>query len=128
MTSIDVTPLTPLLVLSGTIVLVLLVVSFRRSHGLAAVATVAGLVATAASISAVCCSSAERQITPLLVMDDFTLFILTALLAASIAVTVLAHGYFERRRENPEELYILLLLATLGAGVMAKRSRSRSTE
>ncbi len=119
MTPIALTPLTPLLVLSGVIVLVMLMVSFRRSHGVTATATVVGLVGTMASISATCSSGDSRQVTSLLVMDDFALLVFTAILASSIAVAMLAHSYFERRRENPEEFYILLLLATLGAGVMA---------
>jgi NADH-quinone oxidoreductase subunit N len=118
MPSIDLQPLLPILVLSGTIVALLLGVSFRRHHGFSLFLTLAGLVGAAATIPAVQ-NAVSRQVTPLLLMDDFALFVIATILASSFAVALLAHSYLQRRREYPEEFYILLLLATLGTAVLA---------
>jgi len=118
MPAIDLQPLLPILVLSGTIVALLLAVSIRRHHGFSLILTLAGLAGAAAVIPAAQ-NAVSRQVTPLLLMDDFALFILVTILASSFAVAVLAHSYLQRRREHPEEFYILLLLATLGTAVLA---------
>ncbi len=118
MNAIDLAALTPLLVLSAAIVVQLLAVSFARRHTFALIVTLLGLGGAAATFP--CAGGAAmRQVTPLVRMDDFALFFLGAILACAFGVAILAHSYLEKRRENPEEFYVLLLLATLGAGVMA---------
>jgi NADH-quinone oxidoreductase subunit N len=117
MPPIDLQPLLPILVLSGAIVLLLLAVSVRRHHGVTLLLTLAGLAGSVATIP-MARQSAERQVTPLLLMDDFAMFVLALILATSFAVAILAHSYLQRRRESPEEFYILLLLATLGSVIL----------
>jgi NADH-quinone oxidoreductase subunit N len=58
-------------------------------------------------------------VTPLLVMDGYALFYAGLLLAATFGVTVLAYGYLKRHEGYREEFYVLLLLAALGATVLA---------
>ncbi|HET9888751.1 MAG TPA: NADH-quinone oxidoreductase subunit N [bacterium] len=118
MMPLDLQPLLPILVLSAAIVAVLLAVSIRRNHGFALFLTLAGLAGSAAAIP-LARQAEVRQVTPLLLLDDFAFFIVAMILAASFAVALLAHSYLQRRRENPEEFYILLLLATLGTAVLA---------
>jgi NADH-quinone oxidoreductase subunit N len=118
MMPLDLQPLLPILVLSAAIVVVLLAVSIRRNHGVALFLTLAGLAGSGAVIP-LARQAAVRQVTPLLLLDDFALFIVATILASSFAVALLAHSYLQRRRENPEEFYILLLLATLGTAILA---------
>lgn len=114
----DLVALSPLIALSAAIVVVMLAVSFVRHHGLTLVLTLLGLGAAAATIKT-SAGAVNPQVTPLLKMDGFALFFLGTIIASSFVVAILAHSYFEKRRENPEEFYILLLLATLGAAVLA---------
>jgi NADH-quinone oxidoreductase subunit N len=67
-----------------------------------------------------------RQVTALLVIDRYALFFFGLILAASFAVALLAYGYLEKREGNKEEFYILLLVATLGAMVLAASSHFAS--
>jgi len=117
MTSADVRALLPLIVLTSAPVLVMLVVAFTRNHRLTCGLTVAGLIVAAASMGPAM-GLAPREVTPLFVVDGFGLVYLGLILAAALAVTLLAYGYLEGRKEQPEEFYLLVLLATLGAAVL----------
>ena len=108
----------PLLVLAGATVTLLLVVSFRRSHALAAWLTT---IAFGASLAAVPFSLPElpREVTPLLWLDRYAVF-LGALFAAAGLVTVLfSRRYLEGRRGDLEEYYVLVATATIGAMTMS---------
>ena len=48
-------------------------------------------------------------------IDGYALFYMGLIFAASIAVLLLSYGYLAARRERPEEFYLLVLVATLGA-------------
>jgi NADH-quinone oxidoreductase subunit N len=116
--SIDLLPILPLVVLGGSATVTLALVSYRRRHGLALASTVVGL---AASIAVVphASTAAARQVTPLLRMDGLAMFMFVMLAGAAALVAILAHAYLDKRRENPEEFYVLLQLATLGSAVLA---------
>jgi NADH-quinone oxidoreductase subunit N len=118
MTRTDLIALSPLIVLGASAVTLMLAIAWRRSHRAAAAIAAVGLGATLASL-AWAASVTPRQVTPLLVVDGYALFYTGLLCAASLAVTVLAYGYFARRPGQHEELYLLLLLATLGSVVLA---------
>jgi NADH-quinone oxidoreductase subunit N len=118
MTLTDLVTLSPLIVLSATAIVVMLVIAFYRNHMLSALLTLLGLILSfiALWISA---STAAPQVTPLLILDGYALFYIGLLLAATFVVAVLSYGYLERRAGNHEEFYVLLLLATLGSSVLA---------
>ncbi|MGC2544777.1 MAG: NADH-quinone oxidoreductase subunit N, partial [Silvibacterium sp.] len=84
--------------------------------------TLAGLAASFCSILFV----DPRQTTMLLVMDKYALFFMGLITAASFAVALLAYGYLAKREGNKEEFYVLLLVATLGAMVLAASSHFAS--
>jgi NADH-quinone oxidoreductase subunit N len=117
MITLDLLALLPYLVLAGTVVVVLLAIAFHRDHTLALALSLLGLAAAFGSLWAVP-SASTRRLTTLLVVDDYALFFLGLVLAASIAVALLAHGYLRARVDRPEEFYLLLLLATLGSSVL----------
>src|SRR6185312_12936099 len=111
MTANEVHALLPLMLVAGTAVVVLLMMAIRRSHAAVAFAlTLAGLAASFCLIFFV----PTAQVTPLLDIDRYALFFFGLITAASIAVALLAYGYFDKREGNKEEFYVLLLVATLG--------------
>jgi NADH-quinone oxidoreductase subunit N len=61
---------------------------------------------------------APRQVTPLLSADRYAFFCLGLILAASLAVAGLSVDYLKRWGMNQGAYHVLLLLGTLGAGVL----------
>lgn len=117
MAAADFLALAPLLVLGVASVVVLLAATFTPGPRNAAALALVGLAATLASLP-FALRAAPRRVTPLLVVDGFTLFVVGLLVAATIAVLLLAWGYLAGR-DRPEAFYVLLLLATLGGGILA---------
>src|SRR3990170_1751256 len=125
MTSAEIMSLLPLLVLAGAAVVVMLAAAFFRSHRLSLTLTLVGLVAAFASLP-LAFAYTPRQVTPILLIDGYALFYMGLLFAASFIVALLAYGYLEKGEGNPEELYVLLLLATIGAAVLVASSHFAS--
>ena len=122
MTAADVLALLPLLLIAATSVAVMAAAAVGRNHTVAFGLTLAGLAASFCSIFFV----DPRRVTMLLVMDNYALFFMALIAAASFAVALLAYGYLAKREGNKEEFYILLLVATLGAMVLAASSHFAS--
>ena len=118
MTSADFVALLPVIVLAAAIVVVMLAIAVRRHHGMTALWTLAGLVLSFGAIP-VAALTAPRPVTPLLMLDGYALFYMGLILAAGIVVAALCYCYLESDWQQPEELYLLLLLATLGGLVLA---------
>ena len=117
MNATDTLTLLPLLLLAGTAVAVMLGIAVKRSHALTAGLTLTGLAASFLSIYAVA-PLAPRQVTSLLLIDRYALFYLGLIIASASAVAVLSYQYFAKHDGQREELYLLLVLATLGCGVL----------
>jgi NADH-quinone oxidoreductase subunit N len=117
----DTLALLPLLVIAATAVVVMLGIACRRSHALAMGLTVAGLASAIISIR-VAEPLARRQVTPLLLVDRFALFYIGLIIFSAAMVAVFSYRYFERHDCHREELYVLLLLATLGCAVLVTSS------
>lgn len=118
MSGADFLALTPLLVLAFTPLAAMLSVIIRRSHIAVVIVTIAGL---AASFGALWAAAAviPRQVTPLLIIDSYSLFYTGMIVAATLAVVLLSYGYLELHSGNREELYILIAVAALGSAVLA---------
>ena len=113
----DTLALLPLLLLAGTAVVVMLGIAVRRSHRLTAGLTLTGLAASFLSIFAAA-PLVPRKVTSLLLIDGYALFYLGLIIASAAAVAVLSYQYFAKHDGQREELYLLLVLATLGCGVL----------
>lgn len=106
--------LLPLLLLAGSSIVVMLAIALKRSHVLTAALTLGGLACSFASIF-VAAQSVPQQVTSLLLIDSYALFYIGLVIASAAAVTVLSYQYLSQHPDSKrEELYVLLLLATLG--------------
>lgn len=109
-------------VLGAALLLLMLLVAALRRHRLAAVCTAAGLLVALAAVAGAA-AVAPRQVTPLLTVDGYALYLSALFVAAALVVTVMSPRYLDRHhRDQPEEYYLLLLAATLGAVTLAGAS------
>ncbi len=114
----DAIALLPLVAVAAGAVAVMLAAAVRRSHRSAAGLAAATLLVALTLVRAAAAKT-PRQVTPLLVVDAYALFYMALLFAGALAVVLLAYGYLRARDEVREEFYLFLLLATLGAAVLA---------
>ena len=117
MTTPDLIALSPLIVLACATIVIMLVIAARRNHALTMVLTLLAHAGALASLFVVS-RGVSRQVAALLIMDDYSLFYMALIFAASLVVTLLSYSYLERHREQCEEFYLVLLLATLGSAVL----------
>ena len=110
--------LLPLLLLAGTSVVVMLGIAVKRSHALTAALTLAGLACAFASIF-VAARHIPQQATSLLFLDSYALFYIGLIIASAAAVAAFSYSYIEKHPVHREELYLLLLLSTLGCATLA---------
>lgn len=126
MTSSDLIPLLPLMVIAATAVGTMLAIAVRRSHAVALTVTVLGFCAAFVSLF-VAAPLTPRNVTPLIRIDSSALFYTGLILAGSIAVAFLSYGYYRRDRgSRPEELYILISIAALGSATLVSASHFAS--
>lgn len=114
----DFIALLPLLFLTLGSLALTLVVAFYRQHRLTLLATVFPLLLCLEMIP-IAATVTPHQVSPLLIIDQYALFYTGLILAAALAVALLAYGYLQGLGDQPEEFYMLLLLATLGATILA---------
>jgi NADH-quinone oxidoreductase subunit N len=118
MSAADFLAVAPLLVLAGAATLLMMQIAFLRNVTLTAVLAACGLgLAALSCIPAI--GQGAVQVTPLLLMDALGL-LFCALFALAAAVTVLLSlDYMRCHGDEPEEYFLLLVLSTLGACVLA---------
>lgn len=114
----EIIALLPFIIVAAASVVVMLAIAIYRSHRLTVLLTLAGLALAAASLPAVSIGG-PLSVTGLIVMDAYALYFLGLLFLAGFAVAVLSYAYLEMQIGDREEFYLLLLLATLGASVLA---------
>jgi len=120
----DLASLRPLIVLAATTILLMLVVSGRRSHRVAFGITLAGLLMAFLSLFAA--SELPYTVGSLLTFDGYARFYSGLILLATAATAILSFGYLQQCDETREEYYALLLLAALGALVLVAASHFAS--
>jgi NADH-quinone oxidoreductase subunit N len=118
MTRITFLALLPLFTLTLVALGLTVVIALYRHHRLAMLFTVGGLALSLLTLPPAA-AVAPVSISTLLIVDSYALFYIGLIVTAALAVTLLAYGYLEGSSENQEEFYLLLLLATLGAAVLA---------
>jgi NADH-quinone oxidoreductase subunit N len=115
--------LLPLLITGATVVLVMLAIAWRRSHGLTFFLSVLGLNLALLSVLA-SLKVAPLDVTGLLTVDRFACFYIALILVSTLACVTLAHAYLGELPGgagfpgNREEMYLLMLLACAGGIVL----------
>ncbi|BCT67313.1 NADH-quinone oxidoreductase subunit N [Nitrosospira sp. NRS527] len=125
LTRSDLLVLLPLIIVAVSAVSVMLVAGFYRRSQPVMVLTLLGLIISLAALP-LAASFGPRQVTSLLIMDNYALFYIGLIFAATFVVTVLCYRYFGGRESRHEALYILLLLAALGGAVLVASSHFAS--
>ncbi|HVW64533.1 MAG TPA: NADH-quinone oxidoreductase subunit N [Nitrosospira sp.] len=113
--------LSPLILLAGSAVVVMLAAAFYRHPRPVMMLTLAGLALSFASLF-LPRGIGSRQATALLVLDTYALFFIGLIFAATFVVAMLCYRYFGGSESRHEALYILLLLAALGGGTLVASS------
>ena len=121
----DLLALLPLLLIAASALAVMLGIAAKRSPALAAGLTLAGLTAALLSVW-VAAGVVPRQVTSLLLVDRYALFYMALIIVSAAVAAVLAYQYFEKHDGQREELYLLLLLASLGCAVLVASSHFAS--
>jgi NADH-quinone oxidoreductase subunit N len=126
--------LTPILFTSAAIVAVMLAIAIKRNHWWNATIGVFFLNLAWISVAVLFFGPLiphdnalgilplqavlPQQITPLLVIDNYSLFYFGIILVCTLACATLSHAYLEGYAGNKEEMYLLLALAALGGMVL----------
>ena len=97
---------------------VLLAVSFWRGHRTAFALTLLSFVAAFVALWPGL-DDGPREVTPLLMLDAYAAFFNGLFILIGAVTALLARRYLEGRAGSPEEFYLLLLMATLGAMTLA---------
>lgn len=121
----DLIALLPILLTTGTSLLIMLTIAFHRSHRLTLILTLIGLAITAAS-TLPAAHAAHRYIGILLVIDHYALFNTALILAACFIVAIISYPYLNNQKGKIEEYYLLLVLATFGAIVLVSSNHFAS--
>jgi NADH-quinone oxidoreductase subunit N len=121
MNTADLLALLPFLLIAGTSVFVMLAIVAWRRHWLSLCMTLVGTAAAFGSLWLVA-PLVPSKVTSLLILDQYALFYIGLIIAATFAIAILCYGYLQRHSETREELYVLLLVATLGSMVLVASS------
>jgi NADH-quinone oxidoreductase subunit N len=107
----------PLICLAAAAILVMLLTAVHRTYAGTVALTLAGLVACFLTLPLMAGANPSHLF--LLILDRDSALYAGLLILAAAACVVMAYGYFKNYRQNREEFFILMLLATLGAVVLA---------
>ncbi|MDB5000389.1 MAG: NADH-quinone oxidoreductase subunit [Mucilaginibacter sp.] len=110
--------LTPLILLAGSSVLIMLLIAIKLSHRVIQLSSLLLFIVAFSSLIYIQ-KLLPYHIEPLLVIDGFSVFIMGLIIFSSLVVNILSYIYFEEKEESPKEYYVLLFLCTLGACVLA---------
>lgn len=109
--------LSPLLVLAASAVFIMLFIALKLSHRFIQLSSSFLFIIAFISLISIQ-KSIPYTITPLIVIDGFSVFTMALIIFSSIVVNILSYIYFEEKEESPKEYYVLLFLCTLGACVL----------
>lgn len=119
--------LMPMLIVAFTAVIAMLGIAIKRTYFGTALISVIGLnVALVYSLLQLFGVVSFELTSPLFVLDRFALFNIVVILVSALACMTLAYRYFDSFSNNKEELYVLMLVSTLGALLMVSASHLAS--
>ena len=118
MTATDLIALLPVIALAALPVVLILAIAVHRAEGLTLGLTLAGFAAALAALVPAW-QATPALVTPLLIIDGPALAFVALAVVAGAATVLLARAGTPPGGEPPEELYVLVALAVLGAVVLA---------
>lgn len=110
--------LSPLIITCLTCVIVMLAIAWKRHHTFNTLVCLLGLnaalVATyfAAKVTPI-------AVTPLFIVDGYAVFFSALILVSALGSAILINTYIDSFKHNREEIYLLMVVATAGALVLA---------
>lgn len=110
--------LLPLLITCVTALLVMLSIAWRRHHVFNTLVCILGLNIALGSLY-FAAQVGVQNVTPLFVVDGFSLFFTGLILASGLGGVTLINTYIDSFKYNREEIYLLMTIATAGGIVMA---------
>ena len=113
----DLIPLQPLLIAILTVVLVMSAIAVKRSYVVAYRITLFGLI-VAGLVSFYLMPNTNYQVTPLLIINAYSLFFTGVVSLTAASVCVFSFPYFLDLQDDKEEYFLLLGLATIGSIVL----------
>ncbi len=110
-------PLMPMLIVAITALVVMIGISLKRSHFLTALLSVIGLnIALIYTLLQLFGYAPHAdKVGVMFMMDGFALVNMAVVLISALACMALAYRYFDSFKDNKEELYLLMLISTMGA-------------
>jgi NADH-quinone oxidoreductase subunit N len=119
----EIVALLPLIAVAAAAVLAMLLAAFEQHVRGTLALTLLGLVAACALLP-LAAGMGPVNVTPLFIIDRYALLFMGLIFASTFAVALLCHGYFTASAHR--SIYVLLLLAALGAAVLASSSHFAS--
>ena len=120
-------PFAPIFAVVLTVLVVMMAIAFKRSHFVTGTLTVIGLNIGLGILLAQMLGFWDISLTPdamqlaaqqLFVVDNFAQFNMVVILIAALACCTLSYAYLDTLKDNKDELYLLMLLSTIGALLM----------
>ena len=114
-------PYAPIIAVVITVLVVMIAIAIKRSHMVTGTMTVVGLniglfaligQMTGIVNSGTLIPNAEQ----LFVIDNFAQFNMVIIFICALACCTLSYAYLANLKDNKDELYLLMLLSTIGAG------------
>ncbi len=109
--------LLPMAIMSAGALLLMMQIAFKRHEQASWIIGCLTLLLSALAVFPAM-DLAPRHVTPLLVVDDFSLFFTFLFVMAGLVTALLARDYLRERAGQHEEFYLLVILATMGALVL----------
>ena len=116
-------PYAPILIIVITVILTMIAITIKRSHFITGTITVIGLnLALFTLLGQMTGMVSSGTLMPLaeqmFVIDNFAQFNMVVILICALACCTLSYAYLANLQDNKEELYLLILISTVGALLM----------
>jgi len=116
-------PYAPIIAVVVTALVVMIAITIKRSHVVTGTLTVAGLNIALFTLlgqmaGLINSGSSLPNAEQLFVVDNFAQFNMVVILICALACCTLSYAYLANLKDNKDELYLLMLLSTVGALLM----------
>ncbi len=115
----------PVISISGAVLVVMLTIAVRRNFVLVSFIAGIGILVSLSAVSIIW-NHSPVQVTPLIRVDNYGLFYTALVFVAGLAVMAFCFDYFKDREGENEELLLLILTALLGGSVLVNSSHFAS--